>query len=86
MDNIVERLSTHAVTDSAHQLRDLVGNGDNGFFISNEYFELKTRIHDKLLDLMDLSLIDTLDQHLFGLEIRRLVERILSEEEQQNIP
>ena len=86
MDNIVERLSAHSAADSAHQLRDLVGNGDNRFFISNEYFELKTRIHDKLLDLMDLSLIDTLDQHLFGLEIRRLVERILSEEDQQNIP
>jgi pilus assembly protein CpaF len=68
------------------RLKDLVGNGQNEFFISNEYFELKSRIHDKLLDLMDLSLIDTLDQHLFRMEIRRLVERILTEEDFQNLP
>ena len=86
MDNILERLGAQPVADPAHQLRDLVGNGDSGFFSSNEYFELKSRIHNKLLDIMDLSLIDTLDTHLFGQEIRRLVERILSEEEQRDIP
>ena len=48
--------------------------------ITNEYYELKTRIHDRLLDLIDLSLIDSLDQHLLRQEIRRLVERILLEE------
>jgi pilus assembly protein CpaF len=72
--------------NTVDRLKDLVGNGPNGFFISNEYFELKSRIHDKLLDLMDLSLIDTLDQYLFRQEIRRLVERILTDEEFQNIP
>jgi pilus assembly protein CpaF len=68
------------------RLKDLVGNGQNEFFISNEYFELKSRIHDKLLDVMDLSLIDTLDQFLFRQEIRRLVERILTEDEFQDVP
>jgi len=48
--------------------------------ITNEYFELKTRIHDRLLNLVDLSLIDTLDEALLRQEIRRLVERILFEE------
>jgi pilus assembly protein CpaF len=86
MDNIIERMDAGANTSAVHQLKDLVGNGQNGFFISNEYFELKSRIHDKLLDVMDLSLIDTLDQHLFHQEIRRLVERILGEEELQNTP
>jgi pilus assembly protein CpaF len=50
------------------------------FLITNEYYELKTRIHDRLLDLIDLSLIDSLDQHELRQEIRRLVERILVEE------
>jgi len=47
---------------------------------ANEYFELKTRIHDKLLDLIDLSLIDTLDMQVLRREIAKLVERILQEE------
>jgi len=48
--------------------------------ITNEYFELKTRVHDRLLSLIDLSLIDTLDEDQLGQEIRKLVERILYEE------
>jgi len=48
--------------------------------ITNEYFELKTRIHDHLLSLVDLSLLDTLAEPLLRQEIRKLVERILAEE------
>jgi len=47
--------------------------------ITKEYYELKTKIHDRLLDLIDLSLIDSLDEAMLHQEIRRLVERILSE-------
>lgn len=50
------------------------------FVITNEYFELKTRIHYRLLDLMDLSILDTLDRGILRQEIRKLVERILSED------
>src|SRR5512139_2212974 len=50
------------------------------FTTSNEYFELKTHIHDRLLDLMDLTVIDSLDQAILRQEIRKLVERILQEE------
>ncbi|SPQ00491.1 Type II secretion system protein E [Candidatus Sulfobium mesophilum] len=50
------------------------------FTTSNEYFELKTHIHDRLLDLMDLTVIDSLDQTILRQEIRKLVERILQEE------
>jgi pilus assembly protein CpaF len=49
-------------------------------FATNDYHELKSKVHDKLLDLIDLSLIDTLEQHVFKQEVRKLVERILSEE------
>jgi pilus assembly protein CpaF len=53
---------------------------------THEYFELKTRIHDRLLDLIDLSLIESLDQHLLRQEIRKLVERILLEEKNNRVP
>jgi len=54
--------------------------GANKFFVTTEYNELKTRIHDRLLDLMDLSLIDSLEKDILRQEIRKLVLRILQEE------
>jgi pilus assembly protein CpaF len=48
---------------------------------SDDYFELKTRIHDRLLDLLDLSLIDSLDQNLVKSQIRTVVQRILEEQD-----
>jgi pilus assembly protein CpaF len=48
--------------------------------IPEEYFELKTHIHDRLLDLVDLSIIDTLDRDSLKTQIRILVERILRED------
>ncbi|MFH2011511.1 MAG: CpaF family protein [Pseudomonadota bacterium] len=47
---------------------------------TSEYQELKARIHDRLIDIMDLSLIDSLDQNLLKVELRKLIERILREE------
>ena len=46
----------------------------------NEYYELKTRIHDRLLDLVDLSILDTLEPETLRREIGKLVERILLDE------
>ncbi len=53
----------------------------SGRFMPEEYFELKTKIHNRLLDLTDLSIIETLDHSVVRSEIRGLIERILSEEE-----
>jgi len=47
---------------------------------TTEYQELKSRIHTRLIDILDLSLIDTLDHSLFKTELRKLVEKILKEE------
>jgi pilus assembly protein CpaF len=47
--------------------------------IPNEYFEVKTRIHDRLLDIIDLNIIETLDKQTLKLQIKTLVERILGE-------
>ena len=61
--------------------RDLrVLKGTLGGLLSNEYFELKTRVHDKLINIMDLSLIDSVEEVKLRPEIKRLVERILAEE------
>jgi pilus assembly protein CpaF len=48
--------------------------------IPEEYFELKTHIHDRLLDLVDLSVIETLDRDTLKSQIRMLVEKILRED------
>jgi pilus assembly protein CpaF len=49
-------------------------------FVPDEYFELKTKIHDRLLDLIDLSLLETLDQNVLKSEIKDLMEKILRED------
>jgi len=53
--------------------------------ISREYLELKSQIHDRLLDIIDLTVIDSLDRATLGQEIRRLVEKILAENS-HNVP
>lgn len=62
-----------------------VAEKNENFAMANEYFELKTRIHGKLLDLIDLSMIDALEEDALRSEIRRLVQGILLEE-QNSVP
>jgi len=47
---------------------------------TKEYYELKTRIHDRLLDTIDLTMLDSLDKQILRQEIGKLVERILYDE------
>ena len=47
---------------------------------SAAYYELKKTIHDRLLDLIDLTRLDTLGAEQLRAEIRRLVEQILGEQ------
>lgn len=54
-------------------------------YIPQEYFELKTKIHDRLLDIVDFSLIDKLDSDRLRANIRGLVEKILRED-RDNLP
>ncbi len=44
-----------------------------------EYSEFKTRVHDRLIELLDLSIIGTLDEPLLRREIRKVIEGILSD-------
>ena len=51
-----------------------------GGVVAEEYFELKTKIHSRLLELLDLSVIDTLERNLLKAEIKSLIVRILGED------
>jgi len=53
--------------------------------LPEEYFDLKTRIHDRLLDMIDLTRIENLDTNTLKNQIRILVERILNEDP-NNLP
>jgi pilus assembly protein CpaF len=52
----------------------------HGFVATNEYQELKISIQNKLLDVIDLKLIETVEKGQLRHEIQRLAERVLSEE------
>ena len=54
--------------------------GSQGFMNTNEYQELKTAVQNKLLDIVDLKLLDSLEKNQLRQEIRRIAERILAEE------
>ena len=49
-------------------------------YMPDEYFDLKSRVHDRLLDIIDLSVIDKLERDELEFQIRQVVERILKEE------
>ena len=46
---------------------------------TNEYHELKTKIHGRLVESMDLTLIDSVEEPTIRQEIKKLVERMLAE-------
>jgi pilus assembly protein CpaF len=48
--------------------------------VAPDYHELKTKIHARLMDAMDLSLIGTVEEKVLRQEIRRLTEKIVVEE------
>jgi len=52
---------------------------NEGFTRTNEYQELKTAVQNKLLDIIDLKLLETIETGQLRKEIRRLAERVLSE-------
>jgi pilus assembly protein CpaF len=46
---------------------------------NKEYHELKTKIHGRLVESMDLTLIDSVEEPTLRQEIKKLVERMLAE-------
>ncbi len=51
-----------------------------GLQVSPAYNELKTKVHDRLIDILDLSIIDSLDRDVLRREIRKVIEGILAED------
>ncbi|MDM7987561.1 MAG: CpaF family protein [Smithella sp.] len=51
------------------------------FTETNEYNEMKVRLHERLLDILNLALIDTLDKPTLQREIRKAVEYLFSQGE-----
>lgn len=49
-------------------------------YLPDEYFEFKSKIHERLLDIIDLSLIESVDQENLERQIRHLTEKILLEQ------
>lgn len=84
MAEITARLTKPVATEIEEMIQ--LKRKPEEFLITNEYYELKTRIHDRLIDLVDLSLFDSFDEPRLRQEIRKLIERILSEDKQNAIP
>ena len=51
------------------------------FTETNQYNEMKVRLHERLLDILNLALIDTLDKPTLQREIRKAVEYLFSQGE-----
>jgi pilus assembly protein CpaF len=47
--------------------------------LPDEYFEFKSKIHDRLLDLIDLSKLDRVDPIFLKPELSKVVDRVLKE-------
>jgi pilus assembly protein CpaF len=60
---------------------DLSKEMQHKFIQTHEYNELKSKVHDKLIDILDLSLIESLDRSSLEREIRRAIEYIFSQED-----
>jgi len=48
--------------------------------MTDEYFEFKARIHERLLDIVDLSIIDTMNRETLIQQIKKVTESILRDE------
>jgi pilus assembly protein CpaF len=49
-------------------------------FMPDEYFEFKSKIHDRLLEELDLSVLDRIEPSILKAELKGVVDRILRED------
>jgi pilus assembly protein CpaF len=54
-------------------------------YVPDEYFEFKAKIHDKLLEMVDLSIIETMEKDELIRQIKLVIEKILIKES-ENMP
>jgi len=75
------QLAPHSNSSSKTERPTLLGQRRlDAQSFGREYQELKSRVHDRLLDVLDFSLLDTLDKAVLRQEIVKLAEQILGGE------
>ncbi|MGE4292476.1 MAG: CpaF family protein [Desulfovibrio sp.] len=62
-------------TRLAEALREADADGQ-----SDQYYEIKTRLHSRLIDLLDLSLLESLERAEVRAEVARLSQSVLAED------
>src|SRR5687767_7551850 len=67
-------------TATASVMQSKNGHAPESYERGNEYQELKSKIHAKLLDMIDLSLLGSLNKEYIRQEISKAVGEILREE------
>jgi pilus assembly protein CpaF len=59
---------------------ELIRQKQAGLQGNHGYNELKSRVHERLIDILDLSVIDSLDREQSSREIRKVIQGILAED------
>ena len=54
-------------------------DGEVRSFLPDEYFDFKSKIHDRLLDLVDLSVLDRVDISILKPELKKVVDKVLQD-------
>jgi len=80
LNNLDQSLDKKKTSESGR----VVESGE--FVTSDEYFDLKTRLHDQLTKTIDLSLLDRLDSKVLRREIRKEIDKILSDDTIDIVP
>lgn len=85
MVDLQTRLKNLAGSISSESV-DIPTTHGHDFIISDEYFDLKNEIHDRLTRSIDLSLMDSIDNEILRREIRKATEAILHDDSNKVIP
>ena len=66
----------NTIASEINEIMDLESNN----LLPEEYFEFKSKIHDRLLDLVDLSILERVEPDMLKPELRMVVDKILNED------
>ncbi|MFT5728450.1 MAG: pilus assembly protein CpaF [Desulforhopalus sp.] len=86
MIDLQSRLNSLANSIPADLDTITTASNSRNFIVSDEYFDLKSEIHDRLTQTIDLSLMDSIDRDILKREVRKATEAILVDENVQTIP
>ncbi|WP_419661467.1 CpaF family protein [Desulfosarcina variabilis] len=65
---------------TALEINEIMDRDIKDDLLPEEYFEFKSKIHDRLLDLVDLSILERVEPDMLKPELRAVVNKILSED------